>query len=221
MNNFDELISSLANLRKSNRYVVVSHFTDAPRELLLRRECDLDILCNNNSTKRKIVKLLSARKIHKYLFSKSYWVQINGIDIPLDLFVVGDGFYPSAWARKMIKNASYQNGFYVLDKESNYYSCLYHQFFHKKNVNEAGLKKLNNFIKEEQKEDYFLAELISFMDKNRYRFTVTLDRRKTNNFKIDYIKSRKSYPLPILIKHVLYYIFVSIPRRLYRCFRKA
>lgn len=199
------MLNTLLNFyKKTKGFVIVSHFLTDIKQSLLESDADLDILCRTTRIKKEIIRLLRAKKIWKNNLSSGYYFFINDKKINLDLFEINDCFYPKKWETKMLNNVILRQGFPVLEENDFKYSYLYHVFFHKTTVDDLSLQKMRLFFSNKQNVNWFLEELISFMDINHYHFYKTLDMKRVNNISKMEISSRTKTTLYVLISHLLY-----------------
>lgn len=133
---------------------------------------DIDLLIDNGE---EFVKSANALPLNNRDKCYNYKVQIGDSWIPVDIRVVGDGYYDSEWEKAMLSGrVLYKEGFYVMDKEDYYYSILYHSMLHKAEIpqkymhlfEERGISSLKDMQK----------ALNGFMKNKGYKYVTPVDK---------------------------------------------
>lgn len=145
---------------------------------------DIDLLCNDS---RKVQKILCAKKRFLFPTVNSYYISFQERSVNVDIRFVGDGYYDTAWERKMLANrVLIDDNIYVLDSINYFYSLIYHALFQKHCLSDEYLVKLLSMAKAlcipcrsplellQILEDYMLA--------NNYYYTITQDPGIILNF---------------------------------------
>ncbi|MBP5461137.1 MAG: methyltransferase domain-containing protein [Lachnospiraceae bacterium] len=187
-NDLKEFWNKLAGLQ----YVVLRNFENMLDDL--NHEGDIDLLVNSS---KEFVSATDAVALSSQATGYNYQVKMGEDYIPVDLRVVGDGYYDSEWEKRMLETRKAREDFFVLEDESYKYSILYHCVMHKKVIPEKYKEYLvkNNVNGERD----LIEKLTSYMRENNYRYTVPLDEGVTINRKMYerlekrcLMKSRKS-----------------------------
>ena len=161
---------------------------------------DIDFLVSNVEKFKKIAFL---EKREPYDDNIHFKVLIQQCYIDIDIRCLGDKYYDSTWARKMLDNRKIclNGNWYVLSDEDYYYSLVYHAYIqkqvfaleYKKRLDEMYAKMLFEKV---DKNDH-LENLSSFMKKNRYSFVrpsdIYVPWNIENLYKVEHIKINELY----------------------------
>lgn len=145
---------------------------------------DIDILVSDRSKfliASQAIALQHSEEVYNYA------VSIGSISVPIDLRVIGDGYYDSTWEFDMLRNRVKSGNHYILDSEHYKYSILYHCIMHKRKfpqkyrsfANHNGIKNYRQLIK----------ILDFYMQKNKYKYVIPKDKGVEFN-KIMYFRRR-------------------------------
>jgi len=104
----------------------------------------------------------------------NYKISIAGNEIPVDLRVVGDGYYDRFWESQMLDTRKRRGEFYIMDSENYMYSILYHCIIHKKHIpdkylpylHENGIDRVSDLI----------SALDNYMLSNGYDYVIPRDK---------------------------------------------
>ncbi len=186
-------------------YLILRNWEGFFDDILMEGHNDIDILCRDKDTRDIIVRLLDAKPLTQDGFH--FCFQNQGREVVLDTRVLGDGYYDRRWQRDMLRHKRlHPLGFFVMDPQNYYYSLIYHAMYQKKDgLSEEYASRLNQMSPTDgtltQKE--FAEQLDSFMHRNRYFYTVTMDQSVVNNFDSTSIPKRICYPLSIRLYHFM------------------
>jgi hypothetical protein len=61
----------------------------------------------------------------------AHHVMVGGAKVCFDIRYVGDGYFPSNWQRRMLRNRVLKDGVYVCSPEDDFHARAYHALFHK------------------------------------------------------------------------------------------
>ena len=89
---------------------------------------DIDLLVESAEA---AANLLGARKVFPEHHRVHYEVTVDGQPIRFDFRFVGDGYYDTAWERRMLERRIHANGVYMLHPEDAFFALVYHALFHK------------------------------------------------------------------------------------------
>lgn len=158
-------------------YVILRGFDDLLDDL--NRGGDIDILVKD---KNQFIRAVDAFPLGGIENTYNYYAKIGKTSVPVDLRIVCDGYYDSAWELDMLRTREKKGDFYVLDKEMYKYSVFYHCLFHKKEIPE----KYVSFLKACQIYDgeRLAEEVDSFMREKGYRYTVPKDKGVAFNWRM-------------------------------------
>ena len=126
---------------------------------------DIDILCEN---KEELVRYFCLKK--RSLGISGYQIQLKEEQIPLDVRFKGDFYFDSSWEQRMLEDRLLnENNIYVLDRENQIFTIVYHVLTQKKSISKYYKDFLsNNNITLNEKD---LINLLSlYMKKNGYFF---------------------------------------------------
>jgi hypothetical protein len=119
-------------------YIVMRNFENINNELD-NDHPDIDILTSNIS---KFSRLLGLKKVHKDSRRSQFECLIGGKKVNFDLRAPGDGYYPTAWAYKMLKSKVNLGVISVNEPINHFWSLLYHALYHKRFVSIDYLRRL-------------------------------------------------------------------------------
>lgn len=111
-----------------SNYLVLRNFDHLPKDA---SEGDVDFLCDNYQL------LASAANIYQNT-GRAYKgvVEVSGASVPIDIRFVGDGYYPAAWQKDMLKRRALSDSMYVPSIDDYFFSILYHCKIHKKTLSQ-------------------------------------------------------------------------------------
>lgn len=161
-------------LNQESKYLVLRNFEDINSEGRREGHSDIDILCENHRTTRRVLH----GKNRLFGNINHYEVNIAGTVIEFGINYVGDRYYCDEWEKHMLENRRmYEEGFYVLSEEDYMYSLLYHALVHKRNISEKYLLRVEEMATAQgvaitKPLDEFLTE---FMNENGYSITYPRD----------------------------------------------
>lgn len=139
MKNWKSLLEMFNELNYKNNYLILRNFEMYTKNILLEEHDDIDILCDD---REKIIQTMGAEKINES-DDIHFLVNIAETNIRVDIRWVGDTYYDEIWERNMLNTRiMYQGSFYVMNDENYYYSILYHEIFHKRELREDYIKRL-------------------------------------------------------------------------------
>lgn len=139
MKKWNSLLEMLNELNNKNNYLILRNFELYTSDILLEEHDDIDILCDDRG---KIFQAMGAEKISA---SDEIHVVVNiaGRRVRVDVRCVGDSYYDETWERDMLSTRiMYEGKFYIMNDENYYYSILYHEFFHKRELREDYIERL-------------------------------------------------------------------------------
>ena len=96
-------------------------------------------------------------------------------------------------------------GFYVMDSENYYYSLIYHAIYQKKEgLSEEYAQRLNQMSPADEvlTQDGFADQLHAFMRRNRYAYTVPMDKSVIQGFANTSIRKKVRYSMSIRIRRL-------------------
>jgi len=130
-----------------SNYIVLRNFDNLP---VSPSDGDVDFLCDNYQL------LASAANIHQQLGRPYKGVaDVSGARIPIDIRFVGDGYYPAAWQKDMLRRRILSDGIYIPLVDDYFFSILYHCKIHKKTLS-SRYKLMLNSLAEKMGFDWFL-----------------------------------------------------------------
>lgn len=143
-NNFKEVVEIL---NKSNvQYLILRNFDNLLSPSLYQDgHGDVDMLVRNH---KEVVDLIGAKPWNKkdktkYGDGTHFYVMVDGKCVSLDLREVGDGYYCTAWEKKMLETRAFHKGFYIMNEENLFFSLIYHAILQKPSLSEEYCARLN------------------------------------------------------------------------------
>lgn len=173
-------------LNATCNYLVLRGFESLPQS---NHEKDLDLLTNNY---QKLASAVGARQIKRQPYKGI--VTIGDDEISLDMRFVGDNYYFTSWAQKILDTKQYTNGFYTPRIDYYFFSLFYHAKVQKREVKEVYFKILSdialslNFdwfdsdVLKNNKESSLLLK--GYMDSERYFYEDPIDQGVYENIEV-------------------------------------
>ncbi len=146
----------------SAQYLVLRNYENVCEDL--KNGGDIDILCDSKKELSFAIDLKPRFSRDNEFNCKTV---INGIDIPIDVRSVGDGYYDAKWERDMLTRRIERWSFYIISDYDEKYALLYHALLHKREVPEKYISYFQKQFKECSL-DQMIVELAAFMNKNGY-----------------------------------------------------
>lgn len=109
-------------------YVVLRNAETLPDAFDPSLHGDIDLLVEDVG---RAAHLLGARKVFPEPHRVHYEVKVGGRPVRFDFRFIGDGYYDTAWERRMLERRVQKNGVWLLHPEDAYYALVYHALFHK------------------------------------------------------------------------------------------
>lgn len=123
-------------LNKDCSYVILRNYEDFEDT----NHLDIDFLCESREEFIKCCKSISRTNNPDDLIHQQ--INVDGTLIPIDIRVIGDGYYDSRWEESILNDKVLFNGVYVPSKEDYLYSLIYHVLIHKNKVSDDYKDKL-------------------------------------------------------------------------------
>ncbi len=151
------------------KYLVMRNYVDMVSDL--NAGGDIDLLVDS---KEYFIKLTGAIPLHDGKDCYNYNLLVEGQKIPVDVRVIGDGYYDARWEEDMLRHREARDQFYVMDCTDYKYSILYHCLLHKKRITEKYIQILfgefqTNSVSAMKK------QLVEYMKKYGYNFCRPMD----------------------------------------------
>ena len=184
-NGWNSLKEFFECLKKSDiKYVSLRKNEDLPNGFI-DGDKDIDILCEN---KEELVRIFCLKK--RSLGISGYKLLLKDDIVPIDVRFKGDNYFDASWEQKILDSRRLnENNVYVIDKENQIFTIIYHIMTQKNSVSTYYQKYLrdNGFFTECDK----MIDLLSmYMNKNGYSFYKPVDLSVYQNKKnIKYLKS--------------------------------
>lgn len=197
MKNWENAKKVFETLNRNVSYLVLRNHEGFYKSILLENHADIDILCEKKDRK-KIICLLGAVPRLQRKDNIHYKILISSVCIPIDIRVVGDGYYDKKWESDMLHDRKYDSReFFYMNDEDYFWSLLYHALYHKGHLSNEYRTRL-----ERLKPELFPAtdsdlelKLSNFMSAHDYYYTIAKDRYLWYHFS-DICKNRiHAYPL--------------------------
>lgn len=163
-------LNSIWERLKDTNYIILRNYENIQEEL--EAGGDIDLLCESKEELIKILNLVPRFEINNMNNCK---VLIDDVNIPIDVRYVGDNYYDINWERDMLKRKEKKDKRYVISKYDKDMSLLYHILLHKKAIPD----KYINFVSSTYNTldvDKLLNHLAQFMNENRYKVSIPLDK---------------------------------------------
>lgn len=119
------------------QYLVMRNYVDMVSDL--NAGGDIDLLVEN---KEYFIKLTGAIPLHDGKDCYNYNLLVEGQEIPVDVRVIGDGYYDAKWEEDMLRHRETRDQFYVMERTDYRFSILYHCLLHKKKITEKYVQAL-------------------------------------------------------------------------------
>jgi hypothetical protein len=171
---WDNIQKLFQGISSHTRYLILRNYEDIEfGNLLLEGHNDVDILCDDVKT---LVESMRAFPRYKKDNGRSYFCNLQGQYVKLDIKHIGDGYYDQNWQEVMLKNrVMHHLGFYIADKENYYYSLAYHGLLQKPVLADEYRKRLIKISADIGFVAYTKRELIErlniFMRMHGYKYT--------------------------------------------------
>ena len=203
--NIEDLQAAFLDINTTTAdYLIMRNWEGFYDDILLEGHNDIDLLCRDRDTRDIIVRLLDARPLTADGFH--YCFQYRGQRVTLDTRILGDGYYDRGWQRNMLNHKRlHPLGFYVMDSENYYYSLIYHAIYQKKEgLSEEYAQRLNQMSPADEvlTQDGFADQLHAFMRRNRYAYTVPMDKSVIQGFANTSIRKKVRYSMSIRIRRL-------------------
>lgn len=197
MKNWKNAKNVFEELNQYVSYLVIRNHEGFFESILLDNHADIDILCENKDRK-KIIRLLGAVPRLERKDNIHYKILISSEYIPIDIRVVGDGYYDRKWESDMLRNREYDSrGFFYMNSVDYFWSLLYHALYHKGSLSNEYRTRLER-IKPELfpiTDSDLELQLSNFMRTHDYWYTIAKDRYLWYHF-TNVCKNRiHAYPL--------------------------
>ena len=166
-------------LNLTEKYIVMRNFEPLPDEFYAGKHGDIDFLVRDYDAVRYILNAVP-------VFSEQYRVHnkitVAGEEVFLDLRYIGDGYYDKDWQKIMLKDKIQYKNVNIMDRESHFYSLLYHTIIHKPEVAEDyiitldEINKNNHYVDGSISQSWFKRGLAAealgkYLAKNNYEIT--------------------------------------------------
>lgn len=178
MRNWESARSVFEELNGKFTYLVIRNHEGFYDSILLDSHADIDILCEKKDRKG-IIKLLDASPRLQRKDSIHYKIRVSSEYVPIDIRVVGDGYYDKKWESQMLRNREYDSrGFYHMNTDDYFWSLLYHALYHKGKLSAEYRSRLESFKSElfPVNDKMLELKLGDFMKKHDYYYTIAKDR---------------------------------------------
>lgn len=165
-------------LNHTTNYLVLRNFESLPEKL---DDADIDFLTP------EFQRVASAANVVQQM-NRPYKgiLKVGDQNIPTDIRFVGDGYYPTIWARDLIDRKVIRNGIYAPAEDDYFFTLLYHALVHKNHIKPAYKNRLQEMATQmrfdwytgsKSEEISHLTELLrGYMKANKYYYTNPLDR---------------------------------------------
>ena len=204
-NSLSAFFEFLANTNCS--YVVLRKYEKLPKSFI-DDDKDIDILCLN----REHFKLLTNATKRSFGIS-GFQIKVKDQYIPIDIRYKGDNYLDSAWEENILMNRICNNsGIYVMNKENQIYSIIYHILTQKKEISQYYQRIIENEITFNNV-DELLTIIISYMKNNGYLYNRPKDISVYQNKKHCYL-IKKKLNKPSFVDTIIYIIIRILPDRI-------
>ncbi|MCR4585617.1 MAG: hypothetical protein K5686_07825 [Lachnospiraceae bacterium] len=160
-----------AELNKECNYLVLRNYQDISDDgKAVSGHEDIDFLCDDIDKLEAVCGGTPRKKKNDRIHQK---IKVNGVEIPVDIRTVGDGYYDPAWEVEMLKNRrKYKELLYIMDEKNELYSLIYHVIIQKNSISADYAKKLADMAGiPEFTEAYGIKELEDYMRERGYKYT--------------------------------------------------
>lgn len=132
-------------------------------------------------------KILHTKKRFLFPTVNSYYISFQNHSVNVDIRFIGDGYYDTAWERKMLADrVLIDSNIYVLDSINYFYSLIYHALFQKHSLSDEYLVKLISMAEALyipcRSPLELMQSLENYMLANNYFYTITRDPGIILNF---------------------------------------
>jgi hypothetical protein len=173
-------------------YVVLRNFEPLPDDFLFGYHDDVDLLTDDY---HELIRLLNARPMRGLVprWGGRFLVRVNAQNIVFDLRFVGDDYYPSKWAQRLLDRRQLVDGaFYAPSADDYFESLAYHAVVHKRSVADDYRDRLSNMAhelgragwnREDVEDDAHMAALVrGIVDRRGYAYVRPRDRTVFYNY---------------------------------------
>lgn len=130
-------------LNNTIKYCVLRNHECLPDEYTVEGHGDIDLLVEN---KNYIKYLTLAHDVHNLPYRVYHTIKVAGNDVPFDFRFLGDQYYDPKWEQDILNTRQFNTkGFFVPNKENQFYSLLYHAYIQKKVVADDYHQKLKYY----------------------------------------------------------------------------
>ena len=169
--NWNSILEMLSVLNEQSNYLIMRNFELFENNRLIKEHEDIDLLCDDINKTTSILHASAKNKddlIH-------YWISVCDQKISLDIRCIGDSYYDEAWEKNMLKNRRlYKESFYTMSEEDYYYSLIYHGLYHKDNLKQEYIERLQVLAKKLNfnfQINHLSEDLKQYMQKHGYKDT--------------------------------------------------
>lgn len=184
MKDWESAKSVFEKLNEKFTYLVIRNHEGFYNSILLDNHADIDILCEKKDRK-EIIKILDALPRLKRKDSIHYKILVSSEYIPIDIRVVGDGYYDKNWESQMLRSREYDSrGFYHMNSDDYFWSLLYHALYHKGKLSSEYRNRLESFKPElfPATDNELEIKLLDFMKTHDYYYSIAKDRYLWHHF---------------------------------------
>lgn len=156
--------------RMNTRYVVMRNQECLLQKKFLETHEDIDFLCEDIEEFLKVSGCVPRLRMNDDVHSK---ILLNGIEVPIDIRTIGDGYYDDEWEKEILKSREmFGTLCYIPNEENLFFSLIYHAIIQKKELSneyEQKIKKMRNI--ERITRQALLCILEDFMRMKNYKYT--------------------------------------------------
>ena len=202
---FSSLSEVFQALNNSNvNYAILRNWDFLPENYKVDDHGDIDILVDDYHLAKKIL----GGKAYKHTLDPQdprfgFDIELEGVkvankvivcgkEIEFDIRFVGDGYYPKAWQKDMLRRSKKHREIKVLSDGDHFYSLLYHALMHKKSISKTYTEKFMNLesavidgklLKERLSDKNYLWSLLKdFLIKEKLRPSIPMEKNIPFNF---------------------------------------
>lgn len=165
----DNQLTILWRILDGQKYIVLRNYESLTAQLNSGK--DVDLLCES---KEQVVSILEAHSLSTRDDSYSYFTDILGQRILVDVREIGDDYYDSKWEAEMISNRRKFSDFYIADYDDYQYSLLYHSLIHKSEIGEKYLAQFKEIFGTIDK-NRLIKCLADYMREKKFKASIPLD----------------------------------------------
>lgn len=133
-------------LNESEEYVILRNYECLGQEQLLDEHLDIDLLCRN---RERVKEILNCKPRMGKDDGIHFYISVKGIKIPVDIRTLNDGYYDAKWEEALLQNRQKnEDGFWVVTKETYFYSLLYHALVQKEKLSADYETRITEMAKE-------------------------------------------------------------------------